>query len=459
MPPPSHVVAIIGGGFSGAALATYLLTEHGPGLRLHIVEPRAQLGQGWAFGDGDPSHLLNVPAGRMSLYVNGPNDFLNWARSHGPALGARSAANANAASYLPRRLYGHYLKARLEDAAARARDLDGASLTHHATRLRRLAAAGGGFALELDDGATLNADTVVLATGFRPPALSVAVSGGDDRIVADIGRPGALDGIATADRVLLLGSGLAMVDAIHSLERRRHRGPVTAISPLGLLPFSRGVSQRLPPLLSESDVAQGVRHALTKLRAIIAAGEADWRSAVDSLRPALDGLWTALAPAEQDRFLRHLGAFWEAHRHRIPAEAADLLLRRAAAGQLRVEAGRVLGISRTPSGLDVLVRRRGAAEAGPRQVDWVVNCAPPPPLFAAPRDEFIEALLVAGLARPNRTGRGFDTDAAGRLIAADGKASDGLFSLGQPRWAYALETTPITTIRPQLEALSALLRR
>jgi len=456
MPTPSHVVAIIGGGFSGTALATHLLTERIPGLRLHIFEPRRQLGHGWAFGDGDPSHLLNVPAGRMSLYGNGPNDFVNWVRTHGQTFGWRAAANANAASYLPRQLYGQYLTARLEDAAARA--ADGATLTHHATLARRLIPAANGFTVESESGEAITADRAVLATGARAPSLSIPVEGASHRIIADISRPGALKDVGATDRVLVIGGGLGMVDVLHSLERRRHRGVVTVISPHGLPPASRGVSHRLAPRLTEADGSAGIRHATTKLRAAIANGDADWRSAVDSLRPTLDTLWNALAPAEQDRFLRHLAPFWEMHRHRIPAEAADLLLRRAAAGQLRVEAGRVVGLRPIPDGLEAHVLLRGAAGAIARQVDWVVNCAPPPPLLAAPRDPLTEALLAAGLARPNRTGRGFETDADGRLVGADGRPNAALFRLGQSRWAYGLESTPITTIRPQVEALTALLQ-
>ena len=110
---PHHALTIIGGGFSGTALATYLLNRGGNGLDINIVEPRPSLGWGVAYGDAAPFHILNVPAQRMSLWQNNADGFLDWARRHGPRLGWAKAGSADGNTYLPRRLFGHYVVAEL----------------------------------------------------------------------------------------------------------------------------------------------------------------------------------------------------------------------------------------------------------------------------------------------------------------------------------------------------------
>src|SRR6187551_2821394 len=68
-------VAIVGGGFSGVALATELLRT-GDGQRVTLLESGPRLGRGVAYDTADPAHLLNTRAERMSLFGTDPKDFV-----------------------------------------------------------------------------------------------------------------------------------------------------------------------------------------------------------------------------------------------------------------------------------------------------------------------------------------------------------------------------------------------
>lgn len=454
MTSPSPSIAIVGGGFSGTALATYLLEAGKPGLTVHVVESRSRLGWGVAYGDADDGHILNVPAARMTLWAQKPNDFLDWARHHGPSLGWPQAEAANAASYLPRRLFGHYVQARVEEAAARARLNGGPLLVRHATRVTAVVPDNGGFRLDFPSGGGIHAHEVVLATGFAPPGVPFPTEGESRRFIADPWATGALAEIGRDDSVLIIGTGLSMIDMIGSLERARHHGEVVVVSRHGLLPRIRGESADMAPLLNESDARRGPVHCLATLRRAIATGRADWRSAMDGLRPAIDILWRGLPPAAQDRFLRHLKPFWEVHRHRMPEQSAELLLRRFAKGTLAVEAARVQRLSLTADSVEAALRLRGTVVTRQRRFHWVINCTPPAaPLRAT--DTLRQALLAAGLARPDRTGMGFDIEPDGTLRGRNGIAVPGLFALGPLRRGHSIETTAVPHIRPQLEALTA----
>lgn len=66
MPAEPHIT-IVGGGFSGAAVAIHLLGLMPEGLRVTLLEPRTVPGAGVAYSTAEPSHRINVPASRMQL--------------------------------------------------------------------------------------------------------------------------------------------------------------------------------------------------------------------------------------------------------------------------------------------------------------------------------------------------------------------------------------------------------
>lgn len=89
--PPT--IAIIGGGFTGAAVAWNLARKTQPGhVRIVIYEPRARLGGGLAYDTADPAHRINVPADRMSLDLTSLSTFsigsasTVWVRKTGKRL-------------------------------------------------------------------------------------------------------------------------------------------------------------------------------------------------------------------------------------------------------------------------------------------------------------------------------------------------------------------------------------
>src|SRR5690606_16617348 len=95
-------ISIIGGGFCGTALAIQLLNRARCPLHLRLLNRTGRLARGLAYGTRSASHILNVPAERMSLFADRPGDFLDFAREELPA--------AKAGDFLPRRLYGDYLQ-------------------------------------------------------------------------------------------------------------------------------------------------------------------------------------------------------------------------------------------------------------------------------------------------------------------------------------------------------------
>jgi uncharacterized NAD(P)/FAD-binding protein YdhS len=108
-------LAILGAGFSGAALAYHLARRAPPGHAIALVDPSPATGLGRAYDEPTGQLLLNVPAARMSLDPAAPLDFAAWwARECGTAV------EAIAADFAPRRDYGRYVAARFGEALASA---------------------------------------------------------------------------------------------------------------------------------------------------------------------------------------------------------------------------------------------------------------------------------------------------------------------------------------------------
>lgn len=73
------VVAILGGGLSGAITAFHLARAIAPGAaEIVVVEPRAALGGGLAYSTDEPAHRINVPASKMTIVSAEPDHFMDW---------------------------------------------------------------------------------------------------------------------------------------------------------------------------------------------------------------------------------------------------------------------------------------------------------------------------------------------------------------------------------------------
>ena len=101
----AEVVTVVGGGASGALAAHQLLRQATTPIRVIVIEPRAEIGPGVAYGTRNPLHLLNVPAGCMGADPDRPGDFVDWVRQHDVA---------DDQDFLPRAHYGDYLRSLLE---------------------------------------------------------------------------------------------------------------------------------------------------------------------------------------------------------------------------------------------------------------------------------------------------------------------------------------------------------
>ena len=462
------IVAIVGAGFSGCQLALELLRQGGPDLEIVLIECDGGFGPGRAYGARSRDLLLNTRAGNLGAYQDETGHFVDWLRQHHPAL-------ADKEGFAPRRTFGEYLEATLEDARRAAPG--GARLELVRGRVSALDDSGDDVEITLDDGRRVTADQVVICTGMATPQLP-DVPGvhclDPQRCITDPWNEALFERIRPAQSVVILGTGLTMVDAVLLLEARGHTGPIMALSRRGLLPMvhrpaeGQPSAQRASLLDFAGDEPLGMRSLVAAVRREVARAAADgrdWRSVIDALRPSIAGIWQRLPTTERRRFLRHVRPFWEIHRHRMPPESARTLARRWQEGTLEVRAGRITGFEPAAEGVRFTFQKRGTAQQpGPTAptlmaADWLVNCTGPSGPAETSADPLVRHLLASGQARLDPLGLGYAVTIAQRLIGRDGLPSARLFAHGPIARGASWEMTAVPEIRAQGHRLARLLTR
>jgi uncharacterized NAD(P)/FAD-binding protein YdhS len=450
MKSPPRVV-IIGGGFSGAAVAFHLLraTES---FHVTVVEPAPRVGPGLAFGACEPYHLLNVPAGRMSLLPDEPNHFLHWLQtSHDhPAL-AYLTPPVEANIFAPRQLFGEYVVATLA-AAVRT---TGGSFTHRRTTVSQIEVTEGTYHLSLADDSRLTADYVVLALGnvvpsTRHPACLRILD--HPRYSHDMWRERPWEKASPRERVLFLGTGLTMVDGVIALRKTGHTGELIGLSRRGLLPAIHRLGNSVSPALSldsaPTSIAQLCAIVLRKARAEAATG-AGWQAVIDSLRGITPQLWTHLPLSEQRRFLRHLKSYWEIHRHRLAPELHVQIEALRRANELRILAGNLVAVEPHADGFMLEIRDRGATATRHFTVDRIINCTGPEARLDRTTSPLLRSLFDHELISADPLGLGLRATSAGYVINRADAVCPSLLTLGPLLRGSAWETTAVPEIRVQ----------
>ena len=432
---PDQTVVVIGGGFSGTLLAINLARHGGP--RTILIERRAdQMARGVAYSTPHPSQLLNVRAGGMSAFPDHPDHFAQWVAGRG---------GTGATAFVPRALYGAYLREMLVESGLTAGD----RLVMREGEACDVVETADGVAVVLDDGARVAADAAVLAVGNLPPHDPPGIHGdalATDLYVRDPWRDDPAAGLEQTDRVLLLGTGLTAVDVALALDASGLAGEIVALSRRGLAPRRHLDGQ--PPV---EGLWEPPSDPLSRITADVRAKArgGDWRGAVDALRPVTQRLWAGASDAERARFLRHLRPFWDVHRHRLAPVVADRIEAMVASGRLSFRAGKTISVEQDGKGLRLDWRPRHADKRGAMHVRRVVNCTGPQGDLTRSTETLLRTLAGRGAIRPDRLRLGVDVDVRSRVIGAHGEPTPRVYCVGPMTRGASWEIVAVPDLRRQ----------
>ena len=458
-------ILIIGGGLSGTMLAVQLLRLPGQ-RRILIIEPRAELGRGEAYSAVELGHTLNGNAARMSVDPDNPDDLTQWLTAHIAAGGWPESAEQNvpiSELFPPRGLFGVYVQQRLAEARVVGAQ-HGSTVEHVRAEVVDLQTDADSVQMSLSNGQTLRGAYAVLATGMFPAARTPQKeSSGLNAAALDPWDVAAMRQLDPQSTVLIIGSGLTMVDAVVSLEQAGHRGPIEVFSRHGLLPHVRRQPPAWVDFLAEDQSIRTPRQLLRELRRhcreAIAQG-IDWQAPLDTVRAHIGRLWSQATDVQRRQFVRHVRPWWESHHHRSPPLSAQLVERLQGEGRLRIQAASFKGLEPcAEGGVSIRIRRRGDAEtclihgaalinSSGIEYDWRRVARPLP-----------QQLLARGLVRSGPLALGIAAAIDGAVLNEHGQVANRLFAMGPPLRGMWWESTAVTDVASQAKALALRLVR
>lgn len=427
-------VGIVGGGASGALVAARLLRDAALAIEVVVFEPRERLGEGVAYSTTDPLHLLNVPACGMSALPEDPDHFVGWAR-------------CAPTDFVPRSRYADYLAELLSTSLAEAPA--GSELVHVRERVIDVRTLGRNRVVT-GTGRLFEFDAIVLATGNLAPSVPAPLRHlPSDVLVSDPWVPSALDDLSPFDEVLVVGTGLTMVDVSMTVLNSVRGARIHGVSRHGLVPLSHENPWRPrheAPSVGAITGTAGLRSVIDYLRGW---GE-DWRRGLDSLRPVTQEVWQAMDDTTREAFVHRLSRFWDVHRHRMAPAIGVRFMTLRNAGRIRLHEAGVVEAQATDNGRVTVLLTDGSMLV----VDKVVVCTGPEGQLTA--DPLARAMAGHGTAACGPMGMGYLVDpASGAIIDAAGGTQARLVTIGPLRKGVLWETTAIPEIRVQAASVAA----
>ena len=369
-------VCIIGSGYSAAALTLHLLTRGMPADRLVIVGP-GQLGQGQAYGCVSDDFRLNVRAELMRLWPDRPNHFAEWAAVN---ITDDPDARTDAGDFFRRRDFAAYMADQLASFPAIA------DISRHEQRADRISEGTEGWQITLGDGTALTASRVVIATGNPAPDWPMKDPPADAPGLVRVPWRGDWPArIAPDAEVVIIGGGLTALDALHSLHRRAHDGPVSLICPEGMLPPVQTDWQDATPLRWPTPLrGSGFLRFMRRNIGDTDWSRTEWQRRFESLRVNISAAWQCLPEDDQARLMRRIGWLWSLARFRAGPQATGSAQAMLDSGQLTIRRDIVTGLTAGANNARHLVSLGAGARI---EADAVINCS------GAGRDRLMSHLI------------------------------------------------------------------
>jgi uncharacterized NAD(P)/FAD-binding protein YdhS len=396
----------------------------------------------------------------MSAVPDHPQHFLDWLKTR-VEYGDLPDPQLRE-TFVPRRIYGDYLRSVLLNYLHPIDD-------HHPARICVVEDEVVDIAIHEDQRARVflrngddhEADRVLLATGNQPPA-PVGASG------EPFSHPGYCADpwqdwparIPPPDQdIIVLGTGLTMVDVFLTLAARNWPGNLIAISRNGKIPQShfRGIEYPdfLPSHPEELRLAELVELLEDHCARLRRLGE-NPGLLVDHLRPFTQRIWQRFSVEEKREFLSRYAARWNVIRHRIAQPIHQRLTEAIIEGKVRIHKGAVLRLEDQGQHVGVTFETP-AGKTDKLSAALVINCTGPCAGFSRTTVPLFQNLLKRGLVRPDELDMGIDVGTDLAVIDQEGRHSEYLFAIGPLMKGTLWESTAVPELRGQAMRVAQLM--
>jgi len=452
------LIAIIGGGFCGVSTLIQLCRQCSQPLSIRLINKDHELAKGIAFSSYNENHLLNVAAGKMSVLPDIPGHFTSWVLSRSEYKMYHTDSLPEL--FLPRVIYGEYMKSVLEDHLKNIPSyLDVKIIGDEAVNIK---SSGEMAKVMLKNGHTIQAHKVILATGnFVPADPAIENMNFYSEASGYFANPWTADAVtALAERgnVLIIGTGLTMVDNVLSIVEKGFTGKITAVSTKGFFPLSHKKTTPYREILDEIDPVAPLVHQYrifkNHIRKVLhqnITGEV----VVDAVRPLTQRIWLNLELKEKKSFIQHLRHLWGVARHRLPGDVHDKMTGLIRDGRLEIVPARLSNMEMTSEGkIKATILHRKTATKSILTVDRVINCTGPQTDIRKIKNELIRNLLREGLICTDEMLLGMNAQPDGTILNRRAEPSPFLLTLGSNLKGILWESTAVPELRMQAQQMA-----
>jgi uncharacterized NAD(P)/FAD-binding protein YdhS len=421
-------------------------------LRVILVNSRYPLARGVAYGTRRPEHLLNVVARNMSAFPDLPSHFVEWLLTRADFADVPVAELRE--QFVPRRVYGDYLQALLfwqvqplsEPGRVRIEVFDDEVLDVVPGDAEvRVALRSGGF---------IQAARVLLATG-NPAPRDVLPPGSVKDHPACCPNPwqGWDNRVPDSrDAILLVGTGLTMIDVFLTFRAAGWGGTIYALSRNGLLPEPHFKGSDYPLPLPDEPWVLGLDALVSWVQdhcARLRAAGMNPALVVDRLRPLTQRIWRGLSLADKREFCRRYRTRWNTVRHRIPPAVAGQIAAAQSEGGLRILQGRLGVVQSDGDRLQVMIEPEKGRPPYRLSVGLLVNCTGPREGLTDAPEPLFRNLFQRGLIRPDELDIGIEVTPDFAAVDRQGRPSDFLYAVGSLLKGTLWETIAVPELRSQ----------
>jgi uncharacterized NAD(P)/FAD-binding protein YdhS len=450
-----HSIVIIGGGFSGTLTAIQLSRLADSDLQIFLVNTKYPVAKGIAYSTSLDVHLLNVRASRMSAFHDEPNHFVKWLQTQ------KAFSNIDIEElklqFIPRKTYGNYLSELLKNeikARNRIKIIEDEVID--------LVKDDDQHIIVLRNHFPLMADKIVLATGNHLPGYPFPYK--SDFIhshfyIHDPWQTNLFPENSPKENVLLVGSGLTMVDIFLTACKANFKGKLIVVSRNGLLPAPHSLPGKF--LFDEGFknkdldqlyfiVKRNLHRAFT--------GDGSFDEALDVIRKNIHSLWKNFSFDDQKIFLRHLRSYWNIVRHRIPESIHTELMSAVKKGTVEIISGRITETNYEKEKALITIQTKKREEKR-LVVSKVINCTGPQLDFSKIQNPFISNLIHRKLVALHPLRLGIRADEEFKVIQPNGRASEYLFVIGSALTGELWESIAINELRQQAQQIAITILR
>ncbi|MBS1552446.1 MAG: FAD/NAD(P)-binding protein [Bacteroidetes bacterium] len=452
----SPTIAIIGGGFCGAATLIQLVRQSELPLNIILINKGNPVSKGLAYSSFNERHVLNVPAGKMSIFPEEPDHFVNWIRSKKEYHAF--ADDELPDTYLPRVIYGKYLEEVFTDTI---NNLPGhISVNLIDDEAVDVSLSDSGNYVILKEGAEISADKIVVAIGnFLPDNPNIRDNSfyKSKKYFQNPWSRNAVEGLKNNDSVLIIGTGLTMVDNVLSLIDSGFKGKIYSVSTNGYFPLSHKKRKPYTDILQELHPPYEISKLYSLFRKhikIVLSKGITGEAVVDAVRPKTQEIWLSLSLDDKIRFMSHIRHLWGVARHRLPKNIFLQMQDLISKGRLEIIGGRLQEIKEISDHIYVVLKEKKSQQLRELIVSRVINCTGPKTDISRIDQPLLAALYKKGLIVPDEMKLGINALPNGTIIHGDNTLSSKLFTIGSLLKGILWESTAVPELRHQAKSLA-----